>query len=228
MDCHNSHVPLHSWCTSTHFCQNPLWTTLRTGSRHALWPLMAHFIVSGNTSYNKWPYSHLRCQSTTLHLVAFRLWTQVPHVSLVPRSVSTSSIRFIRLHQSTGYSIPQSCSLSVSRIVQKSFPSLRILIQVKILWEIYYYYLFYSPAYQLPFYIMTLIEEKDPWRNDLTQTWPAICTFLAFTQCFITPALYGASLFMIKEEDMALSARTHKTNPQYQHIPTHSLQAQLI
>ncbi|CAI4227557.1 unnamed protein product [Auanema sp. JU1783] len=85
-----------------------------------------------------------------------------------------------------------------------------------------------SPVYQVPFYLMTLIDERDPWRNNLNETWPAICTFLAFSQCFLSPALYGASLFMMKEEDMALTARTHKNNPQYQHVPTHSLQAQLI
>lgn len=75
---------------------------------------------------------------------------------------------------------------------------------------------------------MTILDERDGWRNDLSTTWPTICTFLAFTQVIISPALYGASLFMMKEEDMALTARTHKTpTPGYQHVP-HSLQAQLI
>lgn len=83
--------------------------------------------------------------------------------------------------------------------------------------------------YQIPFYVLTVIDEADPWRNDLLATWPAACTFVAFSQCFVAPALYGASLFMMKEEDMALTARTHKNAPsQYPHVHAHSLQAQLI
>ncbi|VDK40898.1 unnamed protein product [Gongylonema pulchrum] len=63
-----------------------------------------------------------------------------------------------------------------------------------------------SPFYQLPFYAITIVKD---WRRTETMV-PVIMLFLAFMQCFISPALYGASLFMMKEEDMALTARAHK------------------
>uniref|UniRef100_A0A1I7XRI0 G_PROTEIN_RECEP_F1_2 domain-containing protein n=1 Tax=Heterorhabditis bacteriophora TaxID=37862 RepID=A0A1I7XRI0_HETBA len=85
-----------------------------------------------------------------------------------------------------------------------------------------------SPLYQLPFYMLTMMNANHEWRVDKQASWPTICVFFAFTQCLISPALYGASLFMMKEEDMALTARTHKNTPGYQHVPTHNLQAQLI
>ena len=77
---------------------------------------------------------------------------------------------------------------------------------------------------------MTILDEKDVWRTDFNAAWPSAFTFVAFTQVIVSPALYGASLFMMKEEDMALTARTHHKvgTPGYQHVPTHTLQAQLI
>ncbi|MFH4976101.1 hypothetical protein AB6A40_002810 [Gnathostoma spinigerum] len=75
-----------------------------------------------------------------------------------------------------------------------------------------------SPLYQLPFYTVTVIGQ---WRRLQTVT-PVICMFLAYFQCIISPALYGASLFLMKEEDMALSARAHRTpnaqSVQQQHL----------
>ncbi|VDM85244.1 unnamed protein product [Strongylus vulgaris] len=68
------------------------------------------------------------------------------------------------------------------------------------------------------------------WRIQADSFWPAICMFIAFTQCLVSPALYGASLFMMKEEDMALTARTHKGATGYQHVQSQNnpMQAQLI
>jgi hypothetical protein len=34
--------------------------------------------------------------------------------------------------------------------------------------------------------------------------------FLAYLQCIVSPLFYGASLFLMKEEDMALTARANK------------------
>ncbi|CAD6184437.1 unnamed protein product [Caenorhabditis auriculariae] len=87
-----------------------------------------------------------------------------------------------------------------------------------------------SPLYQVPFYTLTMLNQKHEWRVDQETVWPAICMFAAFTQCIIAPALYGASLFIIKEEDMALTARTHKAPPgAYHHVAQqHNMQAQLI
>lgn len=52
----------------------------------------------------------------------------------------------------------------------------------------------------------------------------------AFVPCIVAPVLYGASIFIIKEEDMALTARTHKAPPgAYHHVAhQHNMQAQLI
>lgn len=69
-----------------------------------------------------------------------------------------------------------------------------------------------SPFYQLPIYSVTVIRE---W-HILGSKIPLICTFLAYAQCIISPALYGASLFLLKEEDMALTNRAHKTTNAHQ------------
>uniref|UniRef100_A0A915ACA4 G-protein coupled receptors family 1 profile domain-containing protein n=3 Tax=Ascarididae TaxID=6250 RepID=A0A915ACA4_PARUN len=69
-----------------------------------------------------------------------------------------------------------------------------------------------SPFYQLPFYAITMVSE---WRQ-VDTTIPLIFMFLAYTQCIVSPGLYGASLFLMKEEDMALTARAHKAPNSHQ------------
>ncbi|RCN38799.1 7 transmembrane receptor [Ancylostoma caninum] len=90
------------------------------------------------------------------------------------------------------------------------------------------YAFLFSPMYQVPFYALTMMHANHAWRIHTEAFWPAICMFVAFTQCLVSPALYGASLFMMKEEDMALTARTHKGATGYQHVQSHNMQAQLI
>ena len=57
---------------------------------------------------------------------------------------------------------------------------------------------------------------------------PYVTIFIGYTQLFVSPALYGLSLVMMKEEDMALTARAHQnknaTNAAYHPItPGHIL-----
>ncbi|VDD94997.1 unnamed protein product [Enterobius vermicularis] len=65
---------------------------------------------------------------------------------------------------------------------------------------------------QLPFYLITVVNK---WRQADGQI-PMTCTFLAYAQCIISPVLYGASLFLLKEEDMTLTNRAHKTTNAHQ------------
>ncbi|VDK73588.1 unnamed protein product [Onchocerca ochengi] len=79
------------------------------------------------------------------------------------------------------------------------------------------YSFLFSPFYQLPFYAISIVKD---WRKP-DSTVPVVMLFLAFMQCFISPGLYGASLFLMKEEDMALTARAHKApnaHPLTQHL----------
>ncbi|CAB3410801.1 unnamed protein product [Caenorhabditis bovis] len=87
-----------------------------------------------------------------------------------------------------------------------------------------------SPLYTVPFYALTVMDPSDPMRLSQDTVWPIVCTFVAYVPCVVAPILYGASLFIIKEEDMALTARTHKTPPgAYHHVAQqHNMQAQLI
>ncbi|CAI5439168.1 unnamed protein product [Caenorhabditis angaria] len=88
------------------------------------------------------------------------------------------------------------------------------------------------PLYTVPFYILTIFPPDSEVRKDDKSMWQIFCTYCAFFPCIIAPAIYGASLFIIKEEDMSLTTRTHKAPPgAYHHVagqPQHSMQAQLI
>ncbi|CAJ0585324.1 unnamed protein product, partial [Mesorhabditis spiculigera] len=92
-------------------------------------------------------------------------------------------------------------------------------------WLVYAFLI--TPFYQLPFYLVTT---TGWWRVERDgSNVPIIAMCVAFTNVLISPVLYGASLFMMKEEDMTLTARAHKagTAGYHQH---HNIaaQAQLI
>ncbi|GMT26794.1 hypothetical protein PFISCL1PPCAC_18091 [Pristionchus fissidentatus] len=69
-----------------------------------------------------------------------------------------------------------------------------------------------TPFYQVPFYLTTVLRigQRAAESEGPDPLLPIIFMFLAYANCLISPFLYGASLFMIKEEDMALTARAHK------------------
>lgn len=70
-----------------------------------------------------------------------------------------------------------------------------------------------TPFYQIPFYLTTVLRigQKDPEDFDSPDPiLPIIFMYLAYGNCLVSPFLYGASLFLIKEEDMALTVRAHK------------------
>uniref|UniRef100_A0AC35U0A8 G protein-coupled receptor n=1 Tax=Rhabditophanes sp. KR3021 TaxID=114890 RepID=A0AC35U0A8_9BILA len=64
-----------------------------------------------------------------------------------------------------------------------------------------------NPLYQGPIFAISFIGTnkfiESPWI-------PLMASFLCYFQCIISPVLYGASLVLMKEEDMALTARAHK------------------
>lgn len=92
------------------------------------------------------------------------------------------------------------------------------------------YFFLLGPLYSLPFYVLTAFDPTDPLRMSQNTLWTIGCTMFAFVPCIVAPLLYGASIFIIKEEDMALTARTHKAPPgAYHHVAQqHNMQAQLI
>jgi hypothetical protein len=47
--------------------------------------------------------------------------------------------------------------------------------------------------------------------------------FAAYVQCIVSPVFYGASLFLMKEEDMALTARANKATYQHPGVPPQEL-----
>uniref|UniRef100_A0A0K0E938 G_PROTEIN_RECEP_F1_2 domain-containing protein n=1 Tax=Strongyloides stercoralis TaxID=6248 RepID=A0A0K0E938_STRER len=67
-----------------------------------------------------------------------------------------------------------------------------------------------SPFYTLPIFVVSMVGtdkfSSTPWI-------PMFSTFTAYFQSIISPLLYGSSLFLMKEEDMALTARAHKAGP---------------
>ncbi|KAF8365639.1 npr-23 [Pristionchus pacificus] len=96
-----------------------------------------------------------------------------------------------------------------------------------------------TPFYQIPFYLTTVlrIAQKDPDAEGPDPILPIIFMYLAYGNCLVSPFLYGASLFLIKEEDMALTVRAHKAgagggatyhHPNSAHHHPAGVQAQLI
>ncbi|TKR92651.1 hypothetical protein L596_007265 [Steinernema carpocapsae] len=75
-----------------------------------------------------------------------------------------------------------------------------------------------SPFYQLPFFVITF---TGTYRHEITSWLPVSFMMVAYTTLLISPVLYGASLFLMKEEDQALTARAHKSTNSYQaaHLP---------
>uniref|UniRef100_A0A0K0F2V7 G_PROTEIN_RECEP_F1_2 domain-containing protein n=1 Tax=Strongyloides venezuelensis TaxID=75913 RepID=A0A0K0F2V7_STRVS len=67
-----------------------------------------------------------------------------------------------------------------------------------------------SPFYTLPIFVVS-IAGTDKFAS--TPWVPILSTFTAYFQSIISPILYGSSLFLMKEEDMALTARAHKAGP---------------
>jgi len=66
--------------------------------------------------------------------------------------------------------------------------------------------------YQVPFFIVTLSGTN---RFSPSSYIPIISMCMCFMQIFLAPVLYGLSLIQMKEEDMALTARAHKTHNAY-------------
>lgn len=62
------------------------------------------------------------------------------------------------------------------------------------------------------------------WRFEQDSAFPYLAIFMGFFQLLVAPILYGLSLVMMKEEDMALTARAHKnTNAYHPVTPGHNL-----
>ena len=72
----------------------------------------------------------------------------------------------------------------------------------------------------MPFYVITM---SGTWRFGPDSAIPVLAMFLGYAPSAISPLLYGLSLAHMKEEDMALTARAHKSvlgahHHQNQHI----------
>uniref|UniRef100_A0A183BSB2 G_PROTEIN_RECEP_F1_2 domain-containing protein n=1 Tax=Globodera pallida TaxID=36090 RepID=A0A183BSB2_GLOPA len=78
-----------------------------------------------------------------------------------------------------------------------------------------------GPLYQVPFYIITM---SGTWRFGSGSVVPILCMFLGYAPSIASPFLYGISLFQMKEEDMALTARAHKTLAPFPHHQLHHQQ----
>lgn len=72
--------------------------------------------------------------------------------------------------------------------------------------------------YQAPFYIITM---SGTWRFGPNSLMPILAMFFGYAPSLVSPFLYGLSLIQMKEEDMALTAKAHKTLTTYQHHPHH-------
>ena len=67
---------------------------------------------------------------------------------------------------------------------------------------------FSRPLFQVPFYVITM---SGTWRFGPDSAIPVLAMFLGYAPSAISPLLYGLSLAQMKEEDMALTARAHKS-----------------
>jgi len=65
------------------------------------------------------------------------------------------------------------------------------------------------------------------WRFGPDSLTPILAMFLGYAPSLVAPILYSLSLVQMKEEDMAMTARAHKTMNAYQqhhvHSPGHNL-----
>lgn len=155
-----------------------------------------------------------------------------PAVRTCVFSHSDSGLKFLTYTLIFGVFIPALFStIAYFRILQILFHS-PIVFQSLGLYKSRFlvYFFLLSPLYTLPFYILTGFDPTDPVRMNQNTLWTIACTMFAFVPCIVAPVLYGASIFIIKEEDMALTARTHKAPPgAYHHVAQqHNMQAQLI
>ncbi|CCD68050.1 G-protein coupled receptors family 1 profile domain-containing protein [Caenorhabditis elegans] len=156
-----------------------------------------------------------------------------PAVRTCVFSHSDSGLKFLTYTMIFGVFIPALfSSIAYFRILQTLFHS-PIVFQSLGLYKSRFlvYFFLLGPLYALPFYILTALDPSDPVRMSQDTLWTIGCTMFAFVPCIIAPLLYGASIFIIKEEDMALTARTHtKTGTgAYHHVAhQHNMQAQLI
>ncbi|KAL7072346.1 hypothetical protein ACQ4LE_008512 [Meloidogyne hapla] len=65
-----------------------------------------------------------------------------------------------------------------------------------------------GPLFQIPFYVITM---SGTWRFGPDSAIPVLAMFLGYAPSAVSPLLYGLSLAQMKEEDMALTARAHKS-----------------
>ncbi|KAL3088817.1 hypothetical protein niasHT_023165 [Heterodera trifolii] len=75
-----------------------------------------------------------------------------------------------------------------------------------------------GPLYQAPFYIITM---SGTWRFGHGSVVPVLAMFLGYAPSMVAPFVYGLSLFQMKEEDMAMTARAHKTMNTATYHPHH-------
>lgn len=80
----------------------------------------------------------------------------------------------------------------------------------------------FSPFYHAPLIFITLYGSS---KFDSDSLVPIISMFAAYLPSILSPILYAISLKQIKEEDMQLTARAHKSTNAYTqvHTPAHHL-----